>query len=183
MFAGYSYLAADINRAPQQLFGFLLNENLNGWTLSSCINVNGRLGIVSDVSGHYGSSFIAFNPFRDLPRTRITPYLYSSLFGPRFVIHRGKRVTPFVQSLFGVVHSKVGAPGLDTHDVGKSTRFGMALGGGMDIRLSNRISIRGVQAEYLQNRLYREATRDDFRAPIQHNVRVSSGVVFRFGKT
>ncbi len=76
--------------------------------------------------------------------------LSTYLFGPRVSYRRFGRITPFGQVLFG---------------------------GGVDYRLSSRFSIRPAQVEYLLTR-FNEFT--DPRAQSQNNLRVSTGIVFRF---
>ena len=53
------------------------------------------------------------------------------------------------------------------------TVLGFALGGGLDVKWTDRISVRIVQADYLGTR-YADAT--------QNNFRLSAGLVFHFGK-
>jgi peptidoglycan-associated lipoprotein len=53
----------------------------------------------------------------------------------------------------------------------------MAAGGGMDFKLSKLISIRPIQAEYYLTKF------PDGLNNRQNNFRLSSGVVFRFGRT
>jgi opacity protein-like surface antigen len=75
--------------------------------------------------------------------------------GPRFT-YRSGRVEPFAHALFG------GVIGSD------ESEFAMAVGGGVDVKLSDRFAIRAVQAEY-------------FRAAGANFARIGVGVVFRFG--
>ena len=53
------------------------------------------------------------------------------------------------------------------------TALAAALGGGVDIKLNDAFAIRAVQADYLMTRFLDER---------QDNLRLSFGVVFRFGK-
>jgi opacity protein-like surface antigen len=75
--------------------------------------------------------------------------------------------------LFGVAHT--GRALLDTTN--SQNAFAMTVGGGLDYRLSSRFSIRPAQVEYLLTR-FNEFT--DSRAQSQNNLRVSTGIVFRF---
>lgn len=86
--------------------------------------------------------------------------IYNFMAGPRFSYRTSSRVTPFAQVLAGVV-----AP---------EPAFTMAIGGGIDIKLNEHIAFRAVQAEYLFLRGGENAT--------NHNARISTGIVFRFGK-
>ncbi|HNB72885.1 MAG TPA: hypothetical protein PLU80_10870 [Acidobacteriota bacterium] len=86
--------------------------------------------------------------------------IYNFMAGPRFSYRKSSRVTPFAQVLAGVV-----AP---------EPAFTMAIGGGIDIKLNEHIAFRAVQVEYLFLRGGENAT--------NHNARISTGIVFRFGK-
>jgi len=77
----------------------------------------------------------------------------------------------------------------DTHDVGMSRQqvasgvkagengFAMTLGGGVDLRFRSRFAIRLIQAEYLLTR-FPSVTG---ASATQNNLRLSTGVIFRFG--
>jgi hypothetical protein len=88
--------------------------------------------------------------------------LYSYMGGPTFSL-RTKRVTPFTHVLFG---------GATACESGCGSAFTMALGGGLDVNASNRFALRLVQADWM---LFRAGGFTD-----KKNVRVSTGVVFRF---
>ncbi len=75
----------------------------------------------------------------------------------------------FCHALFGAAHGSAGGFGLTVGD----TAFAMALGGGFDIRLVNSLALRALQIDYLMTR---------FGGERQNNVRLVTGVVFRFGK-
>jgi hypothetical protein len=77
LFAGYSYAGG----------------NFHGWNASIAGNVNKWFGVVADFTGHSGGS-IDEDGFDEKQR------VHSYHFGPRFSF-RKKRVTPFVQALFG----------------------------------------------------------------------------------
>jgi hypothetical protein len=55
--------------------------------------------------------------------------------------------------------------------------FSMAIGGGVDVPFSRRFSIRVIQADYLLTRF----DGNNGTAATQNNVRVSAGIIFRFG--
>ena len=75
--------------------------------------------------------------------------------------------------LFGVAHVG-GDNGLAFSD--SNNTFAMAIGGGVDFKVSHRFSIRPLQVDYLMTRF----TELGLGAQNQYNLRVSSGVVFRF---
>jgi hypothetical protein len=69
--------------------------------------------------------------------------------------------------LFGGAHVNAGARGLPSYTNG----LAVAMGGGLDYRVGRKFSIRAVQIDYQQTRL---------GGGVQHNVRVSLGVIFGF---
>jgi len=60
---------------------------------------------------------------------------------------------------------------------GSQTEFSMAVGGGIDWRLTSHIRVRGGEVDYLLNH-FREM--DNANSQVQSNLRVSSGLVLRF---
>jgi len=93
------------------------------------------------------------------------------LFGPRYTYRRSEsKVAPYGQILFGGAH--IGIPG------GTDNAFAMSVGGGIDVIPNAHVGIRLVQIEYLLSR-FREGTP---KHVVQHNLRVTTGVLFRFGR-
>lgn len=128
VFFGYSYNRADFNAAG--------HSNLNGWEGSLEGNVLPWVGIVADISGHYGSG----------------DSIYNVIFGPRVSVSVGK-LTPFAHALIGVGHFSAGSA--------SDTSFSDALGGGVDYRLIHGIGWR-FQGDFLQTRFFSN-TQNDFR--------------------
>lgn len=154
VFGGYSYFRAS---DPTTI-------HLNGWNGSIAGNLNDWFGVVGDFSGHYGSPSI-FGigiPFVDVNQ-------HSFLFGPRLSYRGNDKVTPFGHFLIGISRANAGAFGLSVSD----TALAAAAGGGVDINLNDTVAIRAVQADYLMTR---------FQDERQDNLRLSFGVVFRFGR-
>jgi len=161
VFGGYSYA-----NAGNPSFGSQ-RVNLNGWNSSLAVNFNRTFGIVGDFSGHYGSSGSSIaitcviggncsNAFN------LTTKTHTFLFGPQ-ISFRADRATPFVHALLGGAHTDLSS--------NSSTGFATALGGGLDYTINHRLAWR-VQADYLQTRFFSTS---------QDDVRLSTGLVFRFG--
>lgn len=178
VFGGYEYA-----NAAQFLGG--QRTGLNGWDGSVGVNLNRWFGVVTDFSGVYGSSngsitILVCDP-TCVPVTATTnesAKLHSFLFGPQFSLRRSRWVM-FGHMLMGGQRSSVSdtinyPPGIGfTLGVGiavrpSSTGFDLALGGGMDYKIARNLAWR-VQSDYLS-----------FGS--QNNVRVASGIVFRFGQ-
>jgi hypothetical protein len=88
------------------------------------------------------------------------------LFGPRAYFSSHGRIFPFVQVLLGGERSS--ASGSTA-----SNAFAMAAGGGADVTLTRHVSFRAIQVDYLYTR---------FGGASQNNVRLQSGIVWRFGR-
>ena len=137
--------------------------NFHGWNASVTGNINQRLGIVADFSGHYGS---------DPGLVRVNQHAHSFLFGPR-VAFRGKRLTPFVYGVFGATRFAESAVISGQHLSNVSTGFGLAVGGGLDVKVNERIAIRAFQLDYFRPIVNDEAN---------NRGRLAFGVVLHFGK-
>jgi opacity protein-like surface antigen len=160
----FSVLAQDTPKA--ELFGGYSYAGVgsHGFDASIAGNINSWFGVVADVGGQY----VRFSDEGFTEKVRS----HSFMFGPRFSL-RKKRVVPFAQALFGVSNLKT-----ETTEFGplfsfSDTGFAMALGGGVDVRLNNRLAIRAVQIDYL---------RTNFFGGLQQKGRISAGIVVRFGK-
>jgi hypothetical protein len=138
--------------------------NFHGWNTSVSVNVNRWLGVVADFSGHYGTETDGI--------VREKQSAHSFLFGPRFALRKSKRVTPFAYALVGGMrfNDNITIPGqaFSASDTG----FNMALGGGLDVKVSERLAIRAFQLDYL---------RPNFFGEPHNRGRLAFGIVLRFG--
>jgi outer membrane protein OmpA-like peptidoglycan-associated protein/opacity protein-like surface antigen len=177
-FMGYSYLRA----MPTLAAGNRL-EWLNGGSTSIAFNFNRYLGVVGDFGG--------FNETRLLveggnPPSVLGTYhavddgtVFTYLAGPRLSFRSHERFTPFAQALFGGIRASeerlcpTCAPILPVEN-----SFAMTAGGGLDIKVSHRLAIRAIQAEYLMTRFENLTTA---ATATQNDMRLSSGLVLRFG--
>ncbi len=129
----------------------LPSVNSNGWNASVLGNINRWFGVKADFDGHYGNVF------------GVNGNIHNFLFGPQFSIPTGK-FKPFVHGLVGPSHGS--ASGVS------DTVLGYAVGGGLDYNVHQRFSLRIAQVDYVGTQ-YANNT--------QHNLRVSTGIVFRLG--
>jgi len=158
VFAGYSYVRD--NPATPQASSF----SLNGGSASVAYNVNSWLSGVADLGAYHNTNILGSGG---------SDTLSTYLFGPRVSYRHFGRMTPFGQVLFGVAHT--GRALLNT--TSSQNAFAMTVGGGIDYRLNSRFSIRPAEVDYLLTR-FNEFT--DPGAQSQNNLRVSTGIVFRF---
>jgi opacity protein-like surface antigen len=165
VFLGYSFEHTDWTG----LSSALSHPNLSGWEGSLEGKIFPHIGIVADLSGHYGSE--NFSPATVQPvgssggSINVTGHELEVLFGPRLSIPVGN-FTPFAEAFFGVAHIHNGGD----FPSSSNTSFGTALGGGLDYKIIRPIAVR-VEADYLQTRFFNTT---------QNNLRFSTGVVVRF---
>jgi opacity protein-like surface antigen len=113
VFAGFSILSVE---GAQGL----------GWQASAKGNLNGSIGIVADVGGHY--------------RFHLSAYQY--LFGPELT-RRGRT------ALFA--HALIGGARLEGFD-SSTNRLALAFGGGVDLNATDRIAVRLFQLDWIPTR-------------------------------
>lgn len=176
LFLGYSYLRA----MPTMEAGNRL-VYLHGGSASMAFNFNRYLGIVADVGAFTNSQMRftgAYTSTIDVDNQNVAVITY--LFGPRFSF-RHDRVTPFFQFLFGGMHANQVSIANCTFScilLPDETTFAETAGGGLDIRVRRHLALRIVQAEYLMTRFTDYSTSE---TGMQNDMRLSSGLVFRFG--
>jgi opacity protein-like surface antigen len=148
VFAGFSYLDADL---------LFFRETGYGFNLNAVVNPHPNVGIEVDFSVH-DFNFVGVD-FQE--------YLFMA--GPR-VAGRFEKVTPFAHALFGLSHVRAVRSESESD-------FAMAFGVGLDVNVHENVAIRVIQADYVLVRVSQaggQHTNSD-------NVRVSAGVVFKWG--
>jgi len=157
VFVGYSALGESGSRA----ISFGPNASVSGdyegqgFETSIIRNFRKRFGIKGDFSAHFN------NESGSGPITACTPActtvtqnfqlktrVYNFLAGPEFKARNSTRFTPFAHALGGVAHTSATfttpGPTLNLLLKKSDTSFAMALGGGLDIRASKRVSFRAL---------------------------------------
>jgi opacity protein-like surface antigen len=148
VFGGYSWAGGDFH----------------GWNGSVTGNVNNWFGVVADFSGHYGHE-------QDGP-IRINQNSHSFLFGPK-ISYRGKKFVPFGYAVFGVTRFEESAVVFGQRFSASDTGFSSAVGGGLDMKVTDHVTIRTFQLDYFRPNFFGEA----------HNRgRLAFGVVFNIGR-
>jgi opacity protein-like surface antigen len=177
-FIGYSYLRA----MPELAAGNRL-VYLNGGSTSIAFNFNRYLGIVGDFGGFNDSKLLLTGPGEPTSAVNSSGTAYTYLFGPRLSYRRHERFTPFAQVLFGGIHASEvtissGCTGVGCTPLPSENSFAMTAGGGLDVKVHHHIAIRLIQAEYLMTRFENLTTGT---TASQNDMRLSAGLVFRFG--
>ena len=143
-------------------------KNLYGFNASLFYNVTPNVGIGGDFSFLFGSTSETVGTVKFDTSLHRQTYL----FGPQFNFYPDDNVKIFVHPLFGGVHDSIKTTiGTTTTDF-SANAFAMAFGGGLDVRVTPRVSFRVFQADYLGTH---------FGGNFQNNFRLSTGLVLRLG--
>jgi opacity protein-like surface antigen len=161
VYFGYTYYNTDLS---------LNRGSLNGWQGTLEGKVFPYLGIVADLTGHYGTlSFpdicvvpLGGNPGGCAPNANASAHDYEALFGPRVGIPIGK-FRPFAEFEVGVGH-------VSTNGFGSNTSFATAVGGGLDYKIFRPLAWR-FEGDYIHTSFFSNG---------QSNLRLSTGIVVRF---
>jgi opacity protein-like surface antigen len=172
----YSYL-----RFNPGLPSYFNSQNLNGGGGQATFFLNGWLGIAADLQG-YGSYTQCLKPSNPLGATGCaSANLFTYTFGPQ-IKYRAGRFEPFAEVLAGGAHSNFYAnacsrEGLCGSSSPSNNAFALVIGGGVDIKATERISIRLVDADYELTRFGNNFTNGNNS---QSNFRFQTGVQFHF---
>jgi hypothetical protein len=144
VFGGFSISSSSISSTdPTTGLTSSLRESFMGWQGSVNGNLTHHLAIVGDFGGQYKT--VAGIPMNS----------YQFLFGPR-IVFRAPRITPFVHAMFGGVKEGIGSFSftdplsgvtISTPSV-SSTGLGLAMGGGLDVNLNDRLALRVPQFDW-----------------------------------
>lgn len=156
----------------------------NGFEVSATRNFNRYFGIKADVSGAYKKENFTSSISNGTTTTTFSAEqsgsLYNFLGGVQVKDNATTaRFKPFAHALVGVAHtrnkvSNVVCQGTNCPPIAGSkftdTGFGGAFGGGLDIKINNRIDFRAIQVDY--NPVYTSSS-------VDNNVRFGIGIVFK----
>jgi opacity protein-like surface antigen len=203
VFGGYSLMRLDhggltgglldANLQPGSNPFALRNYFLDGWSAEAQYNTGRWLGIAADFGGRYGTPITASRgrTLAGLPKETA----YSFLVGPVFSYRTKSRITPFAHALFGWDRTSLGAStitGSVTSPVSVASTsyddFAMALGGGVDCKITHHLSLRAGQLDWYRttvnlNKFYTHAFGGTLLQGLhtnQTNYRFSAGAVVSF---
>lgn len=185
VYGGYSNGQVDGRADTGNSFSAFFRDRhpFNGFEASGVYNFSRYLGIKGDVSGTYNKTHVAFT----FPNGTATPdaisfdahsSLYNFLGGIQVKDNASQsRFKPFGHALIGVGYGRTKftnqvCTGNTLCPTGSDsdTGFAAALGGGLDIRLTDKIDFRAAQVDYNPIR---------FNGSTEHNVRLGIGFVFK----
>lgn len=157
-----NYTATIGNASPGSCDCFLLN----GGSSEELFHVWKNIAAVAQVTGSRTGS---------VPQSQQGLSLLTYMAGPRYSLTAAHQLTIYGQFLVGGVHGFDSYfPKDDMRSSGAANSLAFAPGGGLEVGVRNWLSVRAVEAEFLATRL------PNNRNERQHNLRISSGVVFRF---
>jgi opacity protein-like surface antigen len=180
LFSGAVALAQETSETPKVEVGLNYSfTRVNPGSSFSSFNTNGGFGDVEyNVNRHFGlvadlgATYVGTTNGVNFSNTS-----FEYLFGPRFNVRHG-RFNPYIQTLFGGQRFSNGwNPGSADPRLGASqNNFAMAVGGGLNVAVSNHLSVRPFQLDYFLT----EVSPNNANY-VQNDLRYSAGVVFRFG--
>jgi len=193
LFAGYSANGYFVNESSttavrgQKISSFFTDRagGPAGFEVSLNRNFNRYIGLKGDFASYFetlhgrgtvcqGSICTTENPFK----VPLRSFYFTA--GPEFKLRNSTRLTPFAHALFGGVASHaefvISAPGVRVSDATTRTGFAASFGGGVDVRLSRRVSLR-TMADYTATFL---AEPNPGESRPQNHVRTSVGILFQF---
>jgi opacity protein-like surface antigen len=181
-FAGYSvlrtnYEAEQTNPPMPVIVAFSGKQTLNGFNASATVYLTGGFGLTGDFSGHFKTNKLA-DPLGGNIETHIR--VFNLLGGPQYRFRSDSRVTPFVRALAGIANTRarLEVPSLNSTGTASSTDFALAIGGGLDVRVSKSVDLRVFQADY--NPIFLSSRNElGFGNTRADNVRFSFGVVIK----
>jgi opacity protein-like surface antigen len=162
-------------------------STMHGWNTSVTINPrrNRWLGFVADWSSHYRSEKSNIGSAELEGKVRLNTFL----FGPRVSVRKNDAVTPFVHALIGLSAFHISGQFSSTPPEFPSNqplppfplssfsdtniRYAAVVGGGLDVRVNDHLTVRPVQLDYLKTQIPETEIK-------QNRVRFSAGLVIRF---
>jgi opacity protein-like surface antigen len=201
VFGGYSFVLADPGKLRGGNLDLFLRQNFDafgtgssfsGWSTEAQYNADRWFGVAVDFGGRYGTPITPYSRSSVSGVPKATAY--SVLVGPVLSYRTKSRITPFVHALFGWDRTSLGASTISGVSTPVSSvaitydDFAMALGIGIDYRISRHFAIRAGQIDYFHTSLnldsfYRNAFDNQLfqgLANHQDNLRFSAGAVLRF---
>lgn len=156
LFGGYSNLRVE-------------GANLHGWGMAVTWPLASSVRLTVEITGQRG--LVQGETLAEL----------TVMAGPSLAFRRGRRLSPFVHAKVGLVRSRrevdvfgvaIGPDGVCDGSCPSQTGFGAEAGGGLDLRIDDRWTVRLAQVDYRLTRL--EDDESD-------RLRLSAGLLFTWG--
>lgn len=161
VFGGYQYL----HIGNDSSLGNNTSQGFNGWNAAAAYKFGKYVGVAGDFSGSYAKI------------SGVSAHIYTYTAGPVISGNAG-RLTPFAHVLFGGARLSGSESGVSVSWNGFTTM----VGGGVDVNVSKNLGVRLAQVDWLYyhfgSKTFGGLTVPSFSG--SNNVRISTGVVFRF---
>jgi outer membrane protein with beta-barrel domain len=161
---GFNYIHLD-DQFPE-------TKHLYGVSASAFVNATSWLAVGGEFMADFGSRSI---PTISGRATDVDSQRYIYVFGPRVTVWHNPRFRLFTEALAGGVHAEAKLSSAQFPFISQTASadaFAAAFGGGFDWRLTNHLSWRILQADYVGT---------DLGSQWQNNFRASTGIVYSFG--
>ncbi len=182
-FIGYSHGRIDTGIDSGDSVNSFIRDRIgfNGFETAGVYNVNRYVGIKGDISGVYNKTRFSFPAGGQTVNVDTKNSLYNFLGGLQIKDNASEgRLKPFVHALIGAGHGRTkvnnlnctSTPGFDCSEITNVSDTGLAgaFGGGLDVRINDRVDLRAFQVDY--NPIKFENNTD-------HNLRFSIGIVIK----
>ena len=174
---GFSFVNVHPNLAPITSF------NVFGGGGQVDFNFGSVWGVKADFMGYTQGSGLRNQLQTHGYAGQVNGNVFTYLFGPQIKKHSGTS-QPFAEVLFGAAHTNayadiLKAEGKLTQGSGNNNGFSMAAGGGIDFKVSQHLSIRLVEVDYLLTRF--SANHVANYTANQNNFRYLGGLNFTLG--
>lgn len=154
-----------------------------GWNASLNIVINEWFGVAVDGAGHYASFMDSDNQDGEYER-QSSARTHDLVIGPRFTLRQNEKFQPFYHAMAGIRHSSTDdfvsftpaseeTPAEEGWAADTLDNFVMVFGGGLDVAINEKLSIRAFQADYVIERYYGDMIPE---------LRFGAGVVYRIGE-
>lgn len=170
----YIHYSVGSNVAPNNVLN-RTRDNCYGGGGTVAYNLNKWLGLAADLGGCVVTGL----------QSGLSSNNFTYLFGPRFTYRNSSAVQPFFEVNFGGDRLSANCNNLvfargTCNGSNSWNAFGMTAGGGFDIKLSPKFSIRAIQAEYFYTRFGKNVT--ILNNVNQNNFRLKTGIVISWGQ-
>jgi opacity protein-like surface antigen len=173
VFVGYSLLHTDMGDLDASFNSHGINGAVTG-------TVSRYVGITGDISYHSKSDSFSDSTGVYSGKFRTTQYMGGVQI--KDYAKDGGKLRPFARALAGVANQHADLNGTifgsPFNDSLSTNNFALAVGGGLDLKVSNRVDIRLIQAEY-NPIFFKDQTvgTTTFSGGTQNNFRLSFGIV------
>ena len=188
IYGGYSFLLFDSFRAVDPVINDILRTRVHfhGADLSATFNFSRYVGGQFDFSIYKRKEDFILGGLGAEAEAGIQNYLFGVQFKDN--AEDGPTLRPFGHVLVGVSRQRLELDSLqfvpvfgDDEFAFRRNSFAMAMGGGVDVRLTDNVSLRPIKFDYLPVFVNEFANQGViFDGHTQHNFRAGAGVVLRF---